>query len=200
MSSHKSAAQAVEENISSASTIKLGNYRDASFAILFAVNCLIIFGLSMSYGIAALTASEPNQVYVETNGKHSDDEPNDGDKITFIWGTILITSIAVVLSVAWVFAVGLLASKLVSCTVYLVVIFNAVCGVILLVIGNVLGGVFAVAIAISSFAFFLWIKDRIEFAAVNMSTACAAIKSIPSILFYAYLLMAIQVRRFYLLL
>jgi hypothetical protein len=169
------------------------SYKDVSFSVLFAANALVVLGLCMSYGVAALRAPEPSKVIIESNGHRVDDSNNESDKTTFLWGVLVITSLAAVLSVIWVFVIARMASQLVFFTAAAVVAFNVVGALVLFVVGNVIGGAFAVVIAASSFAFFYWIKNRIEFASVNMQTACSAMKDMPSVLLYAYGMMAAMV-------
>lgn len=185
---------AVEANVNKEQTCYLANLKDVTFSTLFAINTVIIFALCMTYGVGALSDPQPDKKTIEESGETAADSSHRQDALVWLGGICLITVIASILSIAFVYAISTLSAHSISCTMYTVLSFTGACAVFLLLVGNVVGGILALALLIASFVFYFYVKDRISFAAVNMKTAGSAITAMPSTIFYAYGIMVVAVR------
>lgn len=186
---NKHADQGAGSESGTAGTVHFGGMRDPFFAIIFGANCIVVLALAMSYGIAAMNADEPTTVTVRSDGEQVD-TTNDPDGGVWLGGFLFITAVSVVLTLGWLFLISKMSSQLIMCTLFSVIVFKVISGVVLFMVGSLIGGLFVLILAVVSLGYIFWIRDRISFAAVNMKTASKALQAMPSILVYAVAIMA----------
>jgi hypothetical protein len=188
MSHHKHVEQGVGES-GTVGTVHFGGMRDPIFAVMFAANCIVVLALAMSYGVAAMNAEEPTTVTVKSDGEHVD-TTNGPDGGVWLGGFLFITAVSVILTLGWLFLISKMSSQLIMCTLFSVIVFKVISGLVLFMVGSLIGGIFVLILAAVSLGYIFWIRDRISFAAVNMKTASKALQAMPSILVYAVVIMA----------
>jgi hypothetical protein len=194
MTAGESVHAAVQNNVNKEQAgVALAGLKDAAFSCLFALNSLAVLGLCMSYGVAALNGPEPDKKSISADGDAEDSSSHRRDAIVWLGGVCLMTLLASVLSILYVYAISSLTARSVSCTMYTVGAGTAACAAFLLVVGNVVGGVLALVLLAASFVFYWSVRDRLALAAVNMRTAGVAVTAMPSLFSYAYGIMLLAI-------
>eukprot|EP01038_Epipyxis_sp_PR26KG_P010595 gene10595-14234_t len=169
------------------------HYRDLPFLLLFASNLVIIFSLFLSYGVQALTNAGSNKITIEsTTGLAVVNKSNRMTSLHILLGIILILSSSSFLSILWVYILSRLAQFIIISVLLSIIIISAIAAIIFLSTNIVSGGITMLLMSLGMMFLTIRLLPRVEFAAVNLQVACAAILAMPNIILHSFFILGIQ--------
>lgn len=170
----------------------IAHYKDTPYTLLFICQLLAILAFTFSFGLEALSSTPPDKIEIEEDGDKNK-EKFDNLSIHLVGGLFLIVGIGCLLSIAWVQMTAIMASKIVIFSLGAVVVVNIFSGVALFAFDQVVGACSLLLFAALSVAFFLYVRDRLEFVAANLKVACRAVLAMPAVIVWALVVLIIQV-------
>lgn len=162
------------------------HWRDPFFAFLFIAHLFIIFAIAVSYGVAALTVQQPIEIDIDQSGNESatSDGSSTFETSKILFGIIVSLVSGAVLSVLWIRIMIYFAASLITCSLLAITLLCLGMGITLLSAPepDISLGVTLIFMSLAPMIYYYCIKERLAFAAANLSIACKALMAIPPII------------------
>jgi hypothetical protein len=168
-------------------------YKDIGFLVLFGVNLVVILAIALLYGLVALTSNGQEVVKVADNGNEYDITAEHTPSVQILLGMVSSLAVGVIMTVLWIFTLSRIASFVLNAILISIILVPITFGIVLFGMGFYSFGAALLAFSIVLLVGALFIKPRMDFAAVNLKVACTAVLQMPSIFAYAMLAVCAQV-------
>eukprot|EP00611_Tribonema_gayanum_P000386 TRINITY_DN1025_c1_g1_i2.p1 TRINITY_DN1025_c1_g1~~TRINITY_DN1025_c1_g1_i2.p1 ORF type:complete len:562 (-),score=197.38 TRINITY_DN1025_c1_g1_i2:853-2538(-) len=167
-------------------------YRDAFFAVIFALHLAVILALAIFKGIPAVAQGGIDQVDVDPAGG-SETPVNDGDNpIPLVLSLGVVMVLGAFLSTVWVKVLVSHGESVVHCTILSTVAWFVLSAVAAALLGQSGGAVALLVLAGVAYWYYVLINTHIEFAGKNLKVACSAVLAMPGTVTVAVTLLAVQ--------
>mmetsp|Transcript_60107 Transcript_60107/g.118185 ORF Transcript_60107/g.118185 Transcript_60107/m.118185 type:complete len:847 (-) Transcript_60107:134-2674(-) len=185
--------QHVNDEVEEIPTEHNKHYKDVFFLVLFGVNIICIVSLALLYGIVALSSDGVEVVKVAENGKESNVTTEFTPSVQILLGMITTLASAVIATSLWIFTLSRIASFVLNAILISLIMVPIVCGMVLFFMGFFVFGFALLLLSIALLVMSLFIRPRMDFAAMNLKVACNAVLHMPSVFGYALLAVGVQV-------
>jgi hypothetical protein len=169
------------------------HYKDIPFLVLFGVNIVCIISLALLYGIVALSSGGNEVIEVADSGKEYNETTEFTPSVQILFGMITTLAAAVASTSIWIFTLSRIASIVLNAILISLILVPITCGMVLFFLGYYAFGFTLLLLSIGLLVLSLFIRPRMDFAAVNLKVACSAVLQMPSVFGYALLAVAVQV-------
>lgn len=169
------------------------HYKDILFLFLFGVNILCIVTVALMYGIVALSSGGDEVIKVADNGKQYDQTAEFTPSVSILLGMVSTLLMAVVMTAIWIFTLSRVASYVLNAIMISMILVPIIFGFGLFAMGFFVFGAALIALSIFLLVISLFIRPRMDFAAINLKVACGAVLHMPTIFGYALLAVGVQV-------
>ncbi|KAG5178021.1 plasma-membrane choline transporter-domain-containing protein [Tribonema minus] len=167
-------------------------YRDAFFAVIFALHLAVILALAIFKGIPAVAQGGIDQVDVDPAGG-SETPVNDGDNpIPLVLSLGVVMVLGAFLSTVWVKVLVSHGESVVRCTILSTVAWFVLSAVAAALLGQSGGAVALLVLAGIAYWYYVLINSHIEFAGKNLKVACSAVLAMPGTVTVAVTLLTVQ--------
>jgi hypothetical protein len=169
-------------------------FKDTWAVVLFAVNVFAIVAIAGMWGPAALrgdSVAESNATPAPTPALAADDSLTTAELNTII--SICGASVFVggFLSIVAIKALLRAGGAMIKCAMIITIVVLLIFAVIAFAVNFILAIILLVIAAIN-ICYFYCVRNRIPFAAANLSVACKAVKTHSSVLCVSYTMMVVQ--------
>lgn len=171
-------------------------YKDVLFLALFGINIVFVVSVALLYGIVALTSEGDEVIRVNQNGKQHDQTAEFTPSVEILLGMIATIASAVIATSAWIFTLSRLASFVLNAILISLIMVPIICGMVLFFMGFFIFGFTLLLLSVCLLVLSLFIRPRMDFAAVNLKVACTAVLQVPTVFSYALLAVGMQVLYF----
>lgn len=174
-------------------TVDHRNYKDAVFLVLFGVNIVFVVSVALLYGLIALVSDGSDIVKVSKNGTQQDQTSEFTPSVLILLGIVSTLVTAVVTTSVWIFTLSRIASFVLNAILFSIISVPIIGGIILIAVGFFMFGAALLGLSICLLVLSLFIRPRMDFAAMNLKVACGAVLQMPSVFGYALLAVGVQV-------
>lgn len=168
-------------------------YKDVFFLALFGMNILCIISLALLYGVVALSSSGDEVIKVGQNGKEYNQTSEFTPSVEIMFGMIVTLASAVIATSVWIFTLSRIASFVLNAILISLIMVPIICGMVLFFLGYFVFGFTLLLLSVCLLVLSLFIRPRMDFAAVNLRVACTAVLQMPSVFGYAGMAVGVQV-------